>query len=80
MTSAVFDIDLALSNYARMRDLLLCTFPQPTCTIVHKLGIVIFLVPCGNGYCLHELQGYVLVVTCNDSYPRWGVRSRKIIE
>ena len=26
MTSAVFDVALALSNYARMNDLLLCTF------------------------------------------------------
>ena len=30
MTSAVFDVALAIFNYTRISDLLLCTFPQPT--------------------------------------------------
>ena len=38
--------------------------------IVLKLGVAVFIVSCGNSYCLHNLQRCVPVVNFNDCYPQ----------
>ena len=38
--------------------------------IVLKLGVAVFIVSCGNSYCLHKLQRCVPVVNFNDCYPQ----------